>query len=184
MLLVEPDEGVGVDHVDPRVAERIVVQRREHGMLGEQVRHLRIEVDQRDAFEVRVFEQFAHGQAVAAAQHQRAARAGQRRQAGMHQRFVIAVFVARAELQMRVQEQAQVVFPFGDDDALVARLALKDHFVGVELVVGLQIEIQLDANIPPPSSASTTTQPARSSDARRAARSAKQKRRPERDARR
>ena len=95
-----------------------------------------IEIHQRDAFDVGIFQDLADRQPVAAAQHQHAARAGKRRQAGMHQRFVIAVLVARAELQVRVEEQPQIVLPLRQHDALVARVAREDHLVGVEIVVG------------------------------------------------
>ena len=48
---------------------------------------------------------------------------GKRRESGMDQRFVIAVLVAGAELEMRVEKQPQVVLPLGQDDALIARVA-------------------------------------------------------------
>ena len=54
----------------------------------------------------------------------------------MNQRFVIAVFVARAELQMAVQEEAKVVLEAREHDMLVARVASKDDFVGVDVVFG------------------------------------------------
>ena len=50
--------------------EGFLVQRSEHRIGGEQPRHLRIEIHQRDAFDLRVFENFAHGQTVSAAENQ------------------------------------------------------------------------------------------------------------------
>src|SRR5271167_1767192 len=54
----------------------------------------------------------------------------------MDQRFVIAIFVAGAELEMRIEKEPQIVFPLGQNDVLVASVAAEDYFVGVERVVG------------------------------------------------
>ena len=54
----------------------------------------------------------------------------------MHQRLVIAVLIARAELQVRAEEQPDVVFPLGQHNSLVARVARKDHLIGVEIIIG------------------------------------------------
>ena len=98
--------------------------------------HLGIEIDERDAFDLGIFQNFADGQAVAAAQHEDAARGGDAGEAGMDQRFVVAVFVARAELQVAVEEEAEVVFEAREDEMLVARVAGEDDFVGVDVVFG------------------------------------------------
>ena len=127
---------VGVDHVHARIGKRMLIQSRHHRMRGEQTRHLRIQIHQRDALDRWILQDFADRQSVAAAQHQHAMRAGKRGKSRMHQRFVIAVFVARAELQMRIQEQPQIVFPLGKHDALIGRIAAEDHLVGVEAIVG------------------------------------------------
>ena len=37
---------------------------------------------------------------------------------------------------MRIQEQPQIVLPLRQYDALIARIAAEDHFVGIEAVVG------------------------------------------------
>ncbi len=59
-----------------------------------------------------------------------------RRQRRMDERLVIAVLVARVELQVAVEEEADAGRARRDDDALVgARLAV-DHAVGVEAVLG------------------------------------------------
>ena len=50
----------------------------------------------------------------------------------MHEGLVIPVLVARTELQMRVQEQPQVVLPRREHDALVRRVLRQDHVVGIE----------------------------------------------------
>src|SRR5580693_4611635 len=52
----------------------------------------------------------------------------------MDESFVIAVFVARAELEMAVEEEADVVFEAREDEMLVARVAGEDDFVGVDVV--------------------------------------------------
>ena len=81
---VEPAKGVGVDDVDTWGGERMLVQCREHRVRGEKLRHLRIEIHERHAFDRWILQDFAHRQAVAAAQHQHAAGAGKRGQARMH----------------------------------------------------------------------------------------------------
>ena len=53
----------------------------------------------------------------------------------MYQRFVITILIARAELQVRTQEQPHVIFPLGQHDALVARVAREDDLVSVEIVI-------------------------------------------------
>ena len=53
----------------------------------------------------------------------------------MHQRLMIAVFITRAELQMRAQKESNVVLPLSQNDALVLRIAREDDVVRVELIV-------------------------------------------------
>ena len=77
-------------------------------------------------------ENLAHRQPVAAAQHQYVAGPGQGQQAGMHQGLVVAVLVARGELQVAVDVQAQVVVPARDHQALVGRGLGMDHVVAVQ----------------------------------------------------
>ena len=57
-----------------------------------------------------------------------------RGQQGMHQGFVVAVFVAAGELQFLVRIQAQVVAVAGHDDALEARGLGVQHLVAVQQV--------------------------------------------------
>src|ERR1700722_18470860 len=54
----------------------------------------------------------------------------------MDQGFVVAVFVARAELEMAVEEKADVVFEAREDEMLVTRVAGEDDLVGVDVVFG------------------------------------------------
>ncbi len=73
---------------------------------------------------------------------------------GMHQRFVIAVFVARAELQVTVEEQPQVVLESGQHDVLVARIARENDLVGIDVVFGGDGD-PLASSMPPGRIAST-----------------------------
>ncbi len=50
-------------------------------------------------------------------------RNGYGRETGMDESFVIAVFVARAELQMAVEAEAKIVFEASKDQMLVARVS-------------------------------------------------------------
>ena len=54
----------------------------------------------------------------------------------MHQRLVIAVFVAGRKLQVVVEKQAHVILPARDDDALVGRGFGMDNLVSVKLRFG------------------------------------------------
>ena len=80
-LVVDPGKCVGVDDVHLGREERLLIQRRQHWVGGEQARHLRIEIDQRDALDLRILQDLAHGQTVAAAENQHAAWRGNGRQA-------------------------------------------------------------------------------------------------------
>ncbi len=51
---------------------------------------------------------------------------------GMHERFVVAVLVARAELEVSVEKQPEIVPPAGEHDPLVRRRLREDHLVAVE----------------------------------------------------
>ena len=115
----QPDKCVAIDYRDAAVVEGAGVELPQQGIGAEQVRHAAVEIDQGDAFDVRVLEHFARGHAVAAAQDEHAPGARQGRKGRVYQRLVIAVFVARGELQVAVEEQANVVAPARDDNALV-----------------------------------------------------------------
>ncbi len=108
----------------------------EHGMRGEKLGHFGVEIDEGDAFDLRIFQDFADGEAVAAAEDQNAARRGNCGEAGMDESFVVAVFVAGAELQMAIEEEAKIVFEASEDEMLIARVAGEDDVVGVDVVFG------------------------------------------------
>src|SRR5712692_3531324 len=57
-----------------------------------------------------------------------------RRGAGMDERFMVAVFVAGAELQMAVEKETQVVLEAREDEMLIMRVAGKNDLVGVDVV--------------------------------------------------
>src|SRR3954468_4623359 len=105
-------------------------------MRGEEAGHLRIEIDERYALAARVLENLANGQPVAAAEDEHVARTGQGGEPRMHERLVIAVLVARTELQVGVEKEPQVVLPCGEHDVLVPRVTRKDDIVGVDVVLG------------------------------------------------
>ena len=89
---------------------------------------MRVEVDQGDALHLRVFQHFARGQAVAAAQNQHVLRLpAHHLHGGQHEGFMVAGFVARGKLQVAVDVEAQVVVPFGDHQALIGRMAFIHH---------------------------------------------------------
>ncbi len=47
---------------------------------------------------------------------------------------MVAIFVAGAELEMAIEEKAQVVLEAREDEMLVARVAGKNNFVGIDIV--------------------------------------------------
>ena len=97
---------------------------------------MRIELDQRDALDARVLQHLAHRHAVAAAEHEDAARRAVRGERRMDERLVVAVLVARMELQVAVEEEADAGAAGRHDDALVRARRAVDHAVGVEAVLG------------------------------------------------
>jgi hypothetical protein len=52
----------------------------------------------------------------------------------VNQRFVIAIFIGRAELQMPVQEELKSRSPAGNDDPLVLRSPRIDYVIGKQLI--------------------------------------------------
>ena len=64
----EPDHGILVDDFHPRIVEGAAVQFGQRLKVVGKARHLGIEIDQRDCFHRRDFEDLAQGQPVAAAQ--------------------------------------------------------------------------------------------------------------------
>src|SRR4051812_2205610 len=105
-------------------------------MRREEPSHLRVEVHERDALHGWVLEDLADGQSIASTQHEYSPRPRQCAQARMHQRFVISIFVAGAELQVGVEKEAQVVLPCGQYDVLIPRVAREDHLVRIDALFG------------------------------------------------
>ena len=96
----------------------------------EQAGHRRIEIDQGDVAHAGMLQHLARGEAVAAAEDQHLARFGDPAQRGMHQRLVIAIFVARRELEVAVEEQLDVVAAAGEHDPLEGRrLGIEDRLL-------------------------------------------------------
>src|SRR5437764_699896 len=102
-------------------------------MGGENPRHLRIKIDQSYIFHLWIPQDLPYGQAIAAAEHEYPPGCRNCRQTRVYQGFMITVFVARAELEVRVQEEANIVFPFGQDNVLVMSVAREDDLVGVDI---------------------------------------------------
>src|SRR5437899_4590038 len=123
---IDPGKGIGVDDVYARRKQRFVIQPGQHGVRGKNPRHFRIEIDKGNALNLRVFEDFTNGEAIASAKNQDVARSGNGGQAGMDKRFVVAVFVAGAELQVAIEKKPQVVLETREDQMLVVRVAGKN----------------------------------------------------------
>ena len=105
-------------------------------MRGKEFGHFGIEINEGDTFDLRILENFANGEAIAATQNEDAAWHGNGRKARMDKSFVVAVFVARAELQMAVEKKAKIVFESREDEMLIARVASEDDVVGIDVVFG------------------------------------------------
>src|SRR5262249_38820200 len=116
--------------------KRLLIQGSEHGVGGKQVRHLGVKVDQSNALDLRVLEDFAYGETVAAPQHQDASWRRYSRKPGMDQRLMIPVLVGGAELQVTIQKQPDVVLEAGQNDVLVTGVAREDDLVGIDVVLG------------------------------------------------
>src|SRR6266446_1907869 len=133
---IHPRKSIGVDNVHARGEKGFIIELRQHGVRGKNSGHLRIEIDERDAFNLRILQDFANGEPVASAENQDAARSRDSGQAGMDKRFMVAVFVAGAELQMAVEKKAEVILEAGEDEMLVVSVAGKYNLVGVDIVFG------------------------------------------------
>ena len=116
--------------------QRVVIEPGQHGIGGKNLGHLGIEIDESDAFDLRILQNFANGKAIAAAENQDPARGRNGGQAGMDKRFMVAVFVARAELQMTVEKEAKVVLEAREHEMLIRSVAGKNNLVGVDIVFG------------------------------------------------
>ena len=132
----QPLCGVGVDDAQFRVVERAIIERGQGGGAGEGAGHFRVQIDEGDALNLRVFQHFARREAVAAAEDEDARGRARHLHCRQYQRFVVTRFVARGELQVAVQIEAGIVFPAGDDQALVGGVALVHDGVAVVALFG------------------------------------------------
>ena len=101
-VFFQPLRGVGVDDAQFRVVECAIIERGQGGGAGEGARHFRIQIDEGDALNLRIFQHFARREAVAAAEDEDARGRTSHLHRGQYQRFVVARFVARGELQVAV----------------------------------------------------------------------------------
>ena len=100
--MFQPLRGVGVDDAQFRMAERTAVQRGQGGGAGEGAGHFRVQIDQGNVLNLRVFQYFACSEAVATAEDEDARRVLRHLHCWQYQRFVVARLVARGELQVAV----------------------------------------------------------------------------------
>src|SRR6267143_1523114 len=96
----------------------------------------RANIGEGDAFDLRILQDFANGEAIAAAKNQDSARGRDGGKAGMYESFMVAVFIAGAELQMAVEKKTEVVLETREDEMLVTSVAGKDDLVGIDVVFG------------------------------------------------
>src|SRR5437867_3126128 len=106
---IHPGKGVGVDDAHAGRKKRFIVELGQHGMRGEEPGHFGIEIDEDNALDLRVFQNFAKSKTVAAAKNQDAAGERNSGEPRMYERFMVAVFVAGAELQVAVEKKTKVV---------------------------------------------------------------------------
>ncbi len=106
---IHPGKRIGVDDMHARGKQGFVIELGQHGMRGEEPGHFGIEIDEGNALDLLVFQNFAESKTVAAAKDEHPARSRNSREAGMHKRLVVAVFVAGAELQVAVEKKTKVV---------------------------------------------------------------------------
>ena len=130
----QPGERVAPDGLHARIGQRSAIQRGEPLVVARQREHPPVELDQHGPAHIGVGEHLAQREPVAAAQDQHALVAARHRR--VHERLVVAVLVLGGELQVPVDEQAQVAVARvpGQDDLLVAR-ALEAHHRIVEQVL-------------------------------------------------
>ena len=101
-VFFQPLRGVGVDDAQFRVVERAVIERGQGGGAGEGAGHFSVQIDEGDVLNLRIFQHFARREAVAAAEDEDARGRTSHLHRGQYQRFVVARFVARGELQVAV----------------------------------------------------------------------------------
>ena len=93
--------------------QRIVIERGEAVVLGKDLRHHRIEVNQRNLLDSVVFENLAHRHPVTPAQHQRPTWRRHRGQPRVDERFVVAVLVEGRELEVTVEKETDLALLVG-----------------------------------------------------------------------
>ena len=101
-VFFQPLRGVGVDNAQLWVAERAAVQCGQGGGGGAGAGHFSVQIDEGDVLNLRIFQHFARREAVAAAEDEDARRILRHLHRRQHQRFVVARFVARGELQVAI----------------------------------------------------------------------------------
>ncbi len=62
---------------------------------------------------------------------------------------MVTVFVAGAELEMAVEEKTEVVLKARENDMLIACVACKDDFVGVDIIFGCGCDLFCAGNSRP-----------------------------------
>src|SRR6267143_2293390 len=93
-------------------------------------------MDEGNALDLRILQNFANGKAIASAKNQDAPRGRNGCESGMDERFMVTVFIARAELQMAIEKKAQIVLKTRENQMLVMGNAGKNNIVGVDVVFG------------------------------------------------
>src|SRR6266852_49804 len=106
---IHPGKGVGVDDAHAGGKQGFVIELGQHGMRGEEPGHFGIEIDEGNALDLRVFQNFAESKTVAAAEDEHAAGERNSGEPRMYERFMVAVLVAGAELQVAVEKKTKVV---------------------------------------------------------------------------
>ena len=132
----QPLGGIGVDDAQFRMGERAAVECAQGGGGGEGAGHFRVQVNEGNVLDLRVFQHFARSEAITAAEDEDARGRARHLHRRQYQRFVVTRFVARGELQVAVQIEAGIVFPAGDDQALVGGVALVHDGVAVVALFG------------------------------------------------
>ena len=120
------------------MVERAVVECGQGGGAGKGAGHFRVQIDEGDVLNLLIFQHFARREAVAAAEDEDARGRTSHLHRRQHQRFVVARFVARGELQVAIEIKAGVVLPAGDDEALVGRVPLVHDRIAKVALLGVE----------------------------------------------
>ena len=90
---------------------------------------------------IRIFQHFPRGQAVAAAEYQNVFGARGRLHGGQDEGFVVTGFIARGKLQVAVDVKPRVVFPARNHQPLVGRVAFKYNRVAEVALFGFESDL-------------------------------------------